>query len=39
MSIANSRAGRWSNRQHIVISFGSGGRNSDEHQNKLLIVE
>ena len=25
---------RWSNHQHIAISFGSGGRNSIEHQNK-----
>lgn len=30
-SIANSGAGRWSNRQHVAISFGLGGRNSFEH--------
>ena len=38
-SIANSGAGRWSNRMHIAISFGSGGRSSFEHQNKFLIFE
>ena len=35
-SIVNSGAGSWSNRQHIAISFGSGGRNSFEHQNKIF---
>ena len=38
-SIANSGAGRWSNRRNIAISFGSGRRNSFKHQNKLLIFE
>ncbi len=37
-SIANNRAGRWSNRRQIAISFSSGGRNSFEHQNKFLIL-
>jgi len=34
-----SGAGRWSNRLHIAICFGSGGRNSFEPQNKFLIFE
>ena len=38
-SIANSGAGRWSNRQQFAISFGSGWTNSFEHQNKFLIFE
>ena len=38
-SMANSGAGRWSNRQHIAIGNGSGGMNSFEHQNKFLIFE
>lgn len=38
-SIANSGGGRWSNRQHIAISFGVGRRKSFEHQNNFLIYE
>jgi len=38
-SIADSGAERWSNRLHNATIFGSGGRNSFEHQYKFLIFE
>jgi hypothetical protein len=36
---AYSGAGAWSNGLNIAISFGSGGSNSFEHQNKFLTFE
>jgi len=38
-SIANSGAGRWSNRLHIACQLWFGQKEFFEHQNKFLIFE